>query len=130
MTITQKSYFSSRLFLLRKNGNLTQDELSNFVGIERATIAKYETQKRIPSYEHLVLLAYHFNVSTDYLLGLSDVSTYDVSAISASKYTGLSEKALNTIKSLTESDKEKINRLFENEKFLKLVTILSDSEVF
>lgn len=122
--------FPQKIKELREGRKLTQQELAKILGVRREVVAKWETGLQDIKTDYTLKIAQYFSVSTDYLLGLLDVPTYDTSMISASKYTGLSEKALNTIKSLTESDKEKINRLFENEKFLKLVTILSDSEVF
>lgn len=123
-------FYHQRLKQLREDRALKQQELAKILGVRREVVAKWETGLQDIKTDYTLKIAQFFNVSTDYLLGLSDVSTYDASMISASKYTGLSEKAINAIKSLTKEDKAKINRLFENEKFLKLVTILSDSEVF
>lgn len=123
-------FYHQRLKQLREDRALKQQELAKILGVRREVVAKWETGLQDIKTDYTLKIAQFFNVSSDYLLGLSDVSTYDTSMISASNCTGLSEKAINAIKSLTEEDKAKINRLFENEKFLKLVTILSDSEVF
>lgn len=65
--------FANRLKQLRKESNLTQEELAQKISKTRSTIAGYETERKEPDYETLVLLAKYFNVSLDYLMGVSDV---------------------------------------------------------
>lgn len=45
--------FLQRLCKLRKENNLTQKELTKHMGIDRATIAGYETKCKEPAYEKL-----------------------------------------------------------------------------
>ena len=106
--------------------------------IQRVTIAKYETQKRIPSYEHLAVFAKFFNVSTDYLIGLTDVSSIELELKAVCDYTGLSEDAILSIKdTLLHADSmygvskegyiRSINQLLTNDEFyhaLHLLTLL------
>lgn len=47
--------------------------------------------------ETLVTLAQHFNVSADYLLGLSDYQSVEPSVVSAAKTTGLDENAIRRL---------------------------------
>lgn len=61
-----------RLKKLRKSKKMTQEQLSNKLGIKRSTYAKYETGENEPDYEMLQKLANFFDVSTDYLLGFTD----------------------------------------------------------
>lgn len=65
--------FANRLKQLRKEHNLTQEELAQKISKTRSTIAGYETERKEPDYETLALLAKYFNVSLDYLMGVSDV---------------------------------------------------------
>lgn len=60
-----------RLKELRKEKEITQEKLANYLNVSRSTIAGYETGKRKPEYETLQKLANYFNVSVDYLLGNS-----------------------------------------------------------
>ena len=53
---------------MRKVRDWTQEELARLVGVERATIAGYETREKHPSYEVLKKLARVFGVSIDHLL--------------------------------------------------------------
>lgn len=67
------SSFSERLYKLRKKNNLSQDYLANKIGVSRSTISNYELNKRLPSVEILNIIADYFQVSTDYLLGRSNI---------------------------------------------------------
>lgn len=64
-----------RLFELRKAKNITQQKLAVDLDIEQASISNYESGNYYPTVEVLIKLAQYFGVSTDYLLGLSDVKT-------------------------------------------------------
>ena len=59
---------------LRKDEELTQQEVADKINVGQVTYARYENGTRRPSSEMLVRLAELFNVSTDYLLGHSDES--------------------------------------------------------
>ncbi len=65
--------FGRKLAALRKEKNLTQEELANAVNISKSTIAMYETSKRNPDMDTLKEFATYFNVTTDYLLGRTDI---------------------------------------------------------
>ena len=63
---------SKRLRMLRRERDMTQQELGDAVGIARATIAGYEAGRE-PDLGKLRDLAAYFNVSVDYLVGASDI---------------------------------------------------------
>lgn len=65
-------YFGSKLRALRQEKELTQKQLADRLGITKATISAYETNAKYPSVEVLIALATFFDVSADYLLGLSE----------------------------------------------------------
>ena len=67
-----REFFSIRLSELRKAKNLSMKELGQIVGVSDETIRLLERGKRSPSFEVFCQLAQYFNVSADYLLGLSD----------------------------------------------------------
>jgi transcriptional regulator with XRE-family HTH domain len=60
-----------RLRNLREKKNVSQAEVSNFLGIERTTYTAYESGKSRPV-RCLDKLSQYYNVSIDYILGLSD----------------------------------------------------------
>lgn len=57
---------------IRKTRNLTQQEVADAISVERVTYARYENGSRTPPVDNVIRLARFFNVTTDYLLGLSD----------------------------------------------------------
>ena len=53
---------------LRNKYKYTQTELATLVGVTKSTIAAYESDTRLPSYEVLIKLSHIFKVSLDYLI--------------------------------------------------------------
>ncbi len=65
--------FAERLQELRKENHVTQKGMAEFLKIQVRSYQSYEGGDRRPDYEKLVALADYFGVSTDYLLGRTDV---------------------------------------------------------
>lgn len=63
----------SRIKILREKRGLIQAILATELGITQQTLSKYEKDVNIIKIDVLKRLAEYFNVTTDYLLGLSDV---------------------------------------------------------
>ena len=63
----------TRVRLLRTERGETQEELARAVGMSKETVAGWEAGRRDPDTAMVVRLAEYFGVSTDYLLGRSDV---------------------------------------------------------
>ena len=64
--------FSDRLKELRKSKGITQKSIAEHFGMVEQAYQKYEYGKHKPNSEQIIKLAEYFNVSTDYLLGLTD----------------------------------------------------------
>ena len=65
--------FKDRLKEIRLNKKLTQKEIANHFNTSTQSYAQWEKGLRKPSAENLQKLADFFNVSTDYLLGKTDI---------------------------------------------------------
>ncbi|MFD2210980.1 helix-turn-helix domain-containing protein [Virgibacillus halophilus] len=65
--------FSKRLKYLRIEKKLTQQAMADFLGISRQGYGKYEDGKSEPDHDTLIKLSSFFKVTTDYLLGNTDV---------------------------------------------------------
>ena len=89
-----RKVFGERLLNLREERGETQDQLAKAVGITRQSLSRYETNERTPNIELIYNIAKHYEVSADYLLGLSDVKSLDNRVQAACEVTGLSEKAI------------------------------------
>ena len=97
-----KDIFGKRLFEIRESRGESQQELADSIGITRQSLSRYELGERTANIDLLKKIAEHYNVSTDYLLGLTENATTDTDLQDVCKYTGLSEGA---IKNLHEIDK-------------------------
>lgn len=81
--------FAERLNELLKISS--QKEISESTGISQASISLYLSKKRKPASDSIIKIADFFNVTTDYLLGLSN--TPNKSGDLLEDYQKLKEKA-------------------------------------
>ena len=64
--------FKERLKELRIEKALTQTQLAKELRVNQRTISNWEVGERQPDLDTLEVIAKYFNVSYDYLLGLTD----------------------------------------------------------
>ncbi|NMW17248.1 MULTISPECIES: helix-turn-helix domain-containing protein [Bacillus] len=69
--------FGQRLKALRLEKGMTQQQLADFLDIEKSNISRFESGKQSPSNDNRVKMAKLFNVSVDYMLGLSEHKSLD-----------------------------------------------------
>ena len=62
-----------RLKEARKAKGATQEAVADFLGFTRPTYTAYESGRRKPDQDTLIKIAQYLNVSTDYLLGLTNI---------------------------------------------------------
>lgn len=67
---------------LRTSCDMTQTDLAKKLNITRSSVNAWEMGISTPSTAYLVELSTLFHVSTDYLLGLDNTSTLDISNLS------------------------------------------------
>lgn len=67
------SEFSQRLRELRTNKKISQQTMSRKLGLAESTYGTYETSRYLPPVDTFSALADYYNVSTDYLLGKTDI---------------------------------------------------------
>ena len=84
-----------RLKELRNDKRLTQEKVSEALQITVKTYREWEQGSRNPSTEALLALSGLYNVSVDYLLGVSDYKTINGQMVH--KITGLSDSAIDTL---------------------------------
>lgn len=87
---------------------LTMLQLSKAVGVSRQAINSYTLGESVPDANNLAKLAQFFNVSTDYLLGLTSTRNIETQGISALDL-GLSEEAIEVMRFLNSVDKQTVN---------------------
>lgn len=113
--------FPKRLRELLKDTKTSQSKLAEALHITRQAVNAYTLGTSVPDIEKFERIADYFNVSFDFLLGRSDCKKSENNNIH--EETGLSEKAIETLKDLIECDKRNsvtltINTLIEDKKTL------------
>ena len=88
-----------RLYDLRKEAGLTQDELADILKINKHSISSYEREKSEPPDAIKILIARYFKVSVDYLLGITDNPTQSPKELQCLRLpTGFPKAALKSLK--------------------------------
>lgn len=64
--------YCARLVELRKEHSYTQQFVADYLKIDRSNYSKYELGKLEPNIDMLIALSKLYNVSVDYILGLTD----------------------------------------------------------
>lgn len=91
--------FGERLRLLRQSREETQGQIAKLLNIGTRMISHYENDEHFPrDAESLKTLAAHFNVTTDYLLGYSDIQSYSELARFHRNFISLSEENKKEVK--------------------------------
>jgi len=112
---------SERIGDLRVAKGLSQKELCKLIDITPSQLSRIESgETKNISVDVLLKLSKEFNVSTDYILGLTNISTkknYDISEL------GLSESAVKTFLS-SSVDMHILNKVVEHKHFPYLMVLL------
>lgn len=64
--------YAERMRALRQDSDLSQAQIADMLGIAQTTYSQYEQEKRSMPIEYLIALCKFYNVSADYMLGLTD----------------------------------------------------------
>lgn len=89
--VTETEVFPTRLRLLMEKAGTNQGDLAAHLGVTRQAVSHYCTGQSSPDWKAIAKIAEYFQVSADYLLGISDVQSVDATLQAACEYTGLSE---------------------------------------
>ena len=88
--------FSERLSKLMKERGLKQQDLASVLGVKRQTVSLYMIGQSMPDAEQLKKISMFFDVSADWLLGISEYKDKQIEKISAAEL-GFSENAISTL---------------------------------
>lgn len=119
--------FGERLKALREELGYDQKEMGKKLNLSASAYGYYEQGRNEPSLETLKKIAQTFQVSTDYLLGLSHTESHPV-IYSVSDEVSLSEqelkailkmKELSLLKEISKEPNENISRLNRYWKFIQ-----------
>ena len=91
-----KEAFAARLERMRQRKNISLANLAKEIGVTPQSLSLYENADRAPNIEVLYKLAKYFNVSSDYLIGLTDCKDPK-----KCKDTGVCSRLANQSKNIT-----------------------------
>lgn len=113
-----------RLRKLIDNSGKTRQELATALECDTSMVTKHYNGDRAVSVDFLVKYARYFNVTTDYLLGLSESQTTDTNLNAVCKYTGLSENVVQKIQDRKKNIffKKCLEFLIDDEDFFDLIS--------
>lgn len=95
----------ARMKALREEHELTQKEIADFLGVTPKAVSFYELEQRSPSWDMVVKLAEKYDVTTDYLLGKSDIRNFEKQKESP-MFDGDLKKILDIYAQLTPEEKQ------------------------
>ena len=73
---------NEKISILRRDSGLSQDELAERLNVSRQSVSKWETGSALPDSDKILALAELFDVSTDFLLGVENTVSINVSGLS------------------------------------------------
>lgn len=89
--------FDERIRELRHSLGINQVELGKRLNVTKQCISNWENNNIMPSIDMLIRISKTFSVSADYLLGLKNRQTLDVSGLSAEQILHL-QALINDLK--------------------------------
>ena len=72
---------ADKIKLLREKNQLTQSALAKKLNVTRSSVNAWEMGISVPSTALIVEIAKFFHVSTDYLLGINQTASIDISEL-------------------------------------------------
>lgn len=90
--------FGTRLRELRTSLRLNQVEFGQALNVTKQSVSNWENGNIQPSIDMLIKIATEYSVSTDYLLGLDERRTLDVTGLTAEQ-VGHLQSLIDDIKS-------------------------------
>ena len=74
--------FGDQIKNLRLSKCLNQVEMAKILGVTKQSVSNWENENIMPSVDMLIKLSQFFNVSTDYLLGLTEKHALNTEGLS------------------------------------------------
>ncbi|EEG28529.1 DNA-binding helix-turn-helix protein [[Clostridium] methylpentosum DSM 5476] len=105
--------FGDKIKNLRTDADLKQKEVAEILKVSRSSISSYEQNKNQPDLHAVIELAKLFNVSTDYLLGLSEYKTSWVDETECISTNSDNVKIVELLNDIKKLDKPDVSHLVE-----------------
>jgi len=123
------SVFSTRLKELRETKELSQQKLAEVLSLSRSVVSNYEQGIREPDFKTIKLIANYFTVSTDFLLGVSDIKHSFLTQDEMQYYAGIL-KQIDDIKDISMAQiADMLNTFNSKGDVIKRVNALSSKSI-
>lgn len=113
--------FNNRLYQLRKQKGLSQEELANRLNVSRQTVSKWEVGDSTPDVEKLIAISDLFDVSLDKLVMGKEDEPQNPTTTKSELVTVLNEKVL------TSNNKKKAKSVLKIVGIIAAVILLVDA---
>jgi len=128
--------FPTRFRELLSERDINQQEIADFIGVKRQTVAQWKDGKTVPDIYNFQKLVEFFGIPYEYLLG--DTNSRAKENIDISNNLGLSDEAIETLKNWVKESVENIDDkgvkcsdiityLLSNEDFVSLIEYVKKS---
>lgn len=111
----------NRIAELRKKNGISQEKLGGIIGVAQNTVCNWEKENRQPDYNAVKKMAALFNVSIDYLLGVSS-GEKEPPTESDEGLSDIEKQLMSYVTNLTPDQKRfllaQLKTMFEQEKAL------------
>ena len=109
---------AERLRELRVSQGISQEHLANVLGVKQQTIGKWEKSITVPRLPMLQKIASYFNVSTDYLTGISDIPKFEPKQVTVNFDTELiitaeEESLIKAYRTASDRDKNLVDTILK-----------------
>lgn len=112
--------FNNKLYQLRKQKGLSQEELANRLNVSRQTVSKWETGDSTPDMEKLITISDFFEISLDELVRGKESDLENINSSKSEVLNVLNEKLL------TQDNKKKVKYGVKLAAIIFLVIVIID----
>lgn len=103
--VLQGQWNPDRLKTLIEQNKKPLREIAKELDVSFSVLSDWKNGKKTPRADSIVRLARYFEVSSDFLLGLTDARSIKSDVRATSEFTGLSEKSLESLNQMKASDR-------------------------
>ena len=122
---TFSSVFNKYVKDAEKNGH-TQQEIAKGIGITQSQLFQYMNDYTTPTIDTIYSICKYFDISADYMIGLSPVASRDVNHSKASRYFGLSDAPSYKIREMKNSARsDTFNKMLSVSSFYDILDFLT-----
>lgn len=111
---------NERIRQVRIINKLTAKEFGDIFSISLSSVSLYESGRRTPSIDLIIKISNHFNISADYLLGITDIPFSKPPKNKLNKYD-IAENIENVVKQIENGEELFFNGKYVDSEFIGII---------